>query len=98
MAAVLGGRGRDAIICWCLRSRSGERSLVYLGVVALVTWFGGWRPGLLAIGLTSFMCVWIILPPSDSLRLQSWEDGLRLVVFVWSRCSSPISTRRGSGR
>lgn len=56
--------------------------VVFLGVVAIVTWFGGWRPGVLAIVLTALVAAWIVLPPRNSLILQSWDDILRLVVFV----------------
>lgn len=56
--------------------------LLFLGVVALVTWFGGWRPGVLAIVLAVLVSAWVVLPPADSLILQTPEDVVRLGVFL----------------
>lgn len=82
LAAILGVAAATALIWQVPLLRQRGAFLIYLGVVALVTWFGGWRPGLVAIALTSLMCLWLILPPADSLMLQSWEDALRLGVFI----------------
>lgn len=82
VAAVSGVAAATGIICLVPVFKERGAFLIYLAVVALVTWFGGWRPGLVAIGLTSIVCLWLILPPTDSFRVGSWEDGLRLVVFV----------------
>lgn len=57
--------------------------VVLLAAVSLVTWFGGWRPGVLAIALSVLVSAWVVLPPEDSLAIQSWEDALRLGVFVF---------------
>lgn len=56
--------------------------VIFLAVVALVTWFGGWRPGLLAIVLTAGIAAWRVLPPENAFLPTNGEDYLRLGVFV----------------
>lgn len=56
--------------------------IVYLAVVALVTWFGGWRAGLVTIALTLFAIAWFILAPRDSIKIDLPEDWLRLGVYL----------------
>src|SRR5690242_8265403 len=56
--------------------------VIYLAVVSLTTWFCGWRPGLVAIVLTSLFMAWFVLPPNDSIYISDWADILRLAVFL----------------
>ena len=51
--------------------------VVYLAVVALVTWFGGWRPGILAIALAACAAAIYVLPPPNSFWVTDWADVLR---------------------
>lgn len=56
--------------------------VVFLAVVSLVTWFGGWRPGVLAIALCALSAALFILPPRGSIVIDGWDDALRLGIFV----------------
>lgn len=55
---------------------------IYLAAIALVTWFCGWRPGVVAIALSTFIFAWKILPPDDVLLPVTPEDWARLGTFV----------------
>jgi PAS domain S-box-containing protein len=55
---------------------------VYLIVVSLITWFGGWKPGALAIALAGLFGTWFVIPPANSLRITNLDDAFRLGVFV----------------
>ncbi len=57
--------------------------VIYIAVVLLVTWFGGWRAGVLATALCALAAAYWILPPDDSFAVQSVDDALRLGAFVF---------------
>jgi PAS domain-containing protein len=53
----------------------------FLAAIVVASWRGGLVPALFTVVLTSLMVAWL-LPPSDSLRIDSEEDIIRLVLFV----------------
>lgn len=56
--------------------------VLLLAVTSLVSWFAGWRPGLLAVALSALAGAWFILPPTNSLLVTNPEDMVRLGLFV----------------
>jgi len=70
----------SATLLWPNLVRSGAFVLL-LGVVAIVTWYGGWRPAVVAIILGALMMAWTI-PPGGSFQVGTAEDMIRLVLFV----------------
>ena len=56
---------------------------INLAVVALVTWFGGWRPGILAIALTTMALAWFVFTPRYSFVIDKPEDWLRLGIYLF---------------
>ena len=83
LLALLAVAAATLLIVWVEPLRERGALLVLLAVVSLVTWFGGWRPGVLAITLSVLVSAWLVLPPKDSLVIQSWDDLLRLGVFIF---------------
>lgn len=60
----------------------GGLFILFLLQVALITWFGGWRPGILAIGLTSLAGVWLALMPTVSSNVGGPDDRMRFVLYL----------------
>jgi PAS domain-containing protein len=56
--------------------------LIYLAVVALVTWFAGRTAGVFAIVLSGLAGAWFLLRPVDSLVIANSADVVRLFVFL----------------
>lgn len=55
--------------------------VLLLAVVSLVSWFAGWRPGVLAVALSALAGAWF-LAPTDSFAISNPEDVIRLGIFV----------------
>ncbi|MGA2442949.1 MAG: DUF4118 domain-containing protein [Tepidisphaeraceae bacterium] len=53
----------------------------FLAAIAIASWRGGLAPAIFTVVLSSLMVAWI-LPPSDSFRVASQDDIVRLVLFV----------------
>ncbi len=51
---------------------------LFLAAVMVSSWYGGFKPGLLATVLSAFICVYFFLPPISSLAV----DGNTLIGFV----------------
>jgi PAS domain S-box-containing protein len=56
--------------------------LLFLGAVTVGAWFGGLRAGLLATALAALVSDYYFLSSDYSLRVESFGQGLRLVLFV----------------
>lgn len=54
----------------------------FLITVALSTWYGGIKPGLLATGLSALAINYFFVPPLYALSVASLSDVVRLGVFV----------------
>jgi PAS domain S-box-containing protein len=59
------------------------RLLPFLVAVIAAAWLGGLRPGLLATFLGTYLGVWLIVPPHDSLQFETLADGLNAGIFVF---------------
>jgi PAS domain S-box-containing protein len=59
------------------------RMLPFVIAVMAAAWVGGLRPGLLATFLGTFLGILYIVPPSDSLEIQTLADGLNAAIFVF---------------
>jgi len=58
------------------------RLLPFVMAVMAAAWCGGLRPGLLATFLGTFLGVWFIVPPTNSLRIETLSDGLNAAIFI----------------
>jgi PAS domain S-box-containing protein len=56
--------------------------LLFFAAVMAVAYFGGLGPGLVATGLAALVAWYFFLFPFYSFRVESFGEGLRLVVFV----------------
>jgi len=56
--------------------------LLFFAAVMAVAYFGGLGPGLVATGLAALVAWYFFLFPLYSFRLESFGQGLRLVLFV----------------
>lgn len=56
--------------------------ILFLAVVVLVTWFAGWRAGVLAIVLTTLAAAFWIFPPRFSIAIDKPADDLRILIYV----------------
>lgn len=50
--------------------------------IALTSWYGGWRPGLVAIGLAAIAINFYFLRPLHQVNLAQLDDVFRLLLFV----------------
>jgi PAS domain S-box-containing protein len=56
--------------------------LLFFGAVIVGAWFGGLGPGLFATALATLASDYFFLPPTYSLLVDNFEEGLRLALFV----------------
>jgi signal transduction histidine kinase len=56
--------------------------LILLFAVVVSSWVGGWRPGLLATGLTALAAMWLMLPPPHSFAIQTHNMALRAIEYM----------------
>jgi signal transduction histidine kinase len=49
---------------------------------ALVAWLAGLRPALVTLVLGIFLCLWVVVPPRDSLALRGPEDLVEILVCL----------------
>src|SRR5438552_4580099 len=62
--------------------RTKTNYMLFFGAVMVSAWYGGLWPGLLAVLLSTLSSAYFFLPPFYSLGLKSWDDLLRLGMFV----------------
>jgi PAS domain-containing protein len=55
----------------------------YLAAVAIVAWRSGFGPAFFATGLSALVASWQFLPPEKSFRVDSVDDAIRLLMFVF---------------
>jgi PAS domain S-box-containing protein len=60
------------------------RGPLFIPAILLSAWYGGVRPGLLAVGLSTLAISYFLTPPQYSLRLISLDDALYVAVFALS--------------
>src|SRR4051794_14015984 len=60
----------------------GPPLLLFLTTVMFSAWYGGLRPGLLAVILAAIVCNLFYFPPLMSLGIDSSNDAFRLAVFI----------------
>lgn len=51
--------------------------------VALVAWWAGWRPAVLALILGYLTADWFFLPPRYSLGAEDWKNVVELVTYFF---------------
>lgn len=56
--------------------------LIFVLAVAGASWLGGWRPGLVATGLSAAIGIWFFAEPRYRLSMTSSEDWVYLAVFL----------------
>lgn len=56
--------------------------LLFVGAVMISTWYGGLRPGLIAIALSVLACTFFHLPPIAALDISDFDDTIRLGIFI----------------
>ena len=54
----------------------------FLAAVAIAAWWGGIVSAIFTTVLATFVIAWL-MPPTDSLRIGSHEDVVRLVLFIF---------------
>jgi PAS domain S-box-containing protein len=64
---------------WLKERGSGTMLMI---VVIIATWLGGWRPGVVGIGISLFVRAWY-LPPDGSLAISSPNDAVRLAMYAF---------------
>jgi signal transduction histidine kinase len=67
---------------WIKEGPNATPFLVFFGAVMVGAWFGGLGPGLLATALSAMLSWYFFLYPQDSVAIDSFGQGLRLVIFV----------------
>lgn len=50
--------------------------------IAISTWYGGLRPGIAAIILSTLALGYYFIPPTHQFQIASFDNGLRLTLFV----------------
>lgn len=56
--------------------------ILCLAAVSVTAWYGGWGPATVATLLSALGMAWFVLPPHDSIRINSGLDLLRLALFL----------------
>ncbi|HIK04975.1 MAG TPA: PAS domain S-box protein [Trichormus sp. M33_DOE_039] len=56
--------------------------LLFFAAVAISSWYGGFKPGLLATFLSTFAISFFFLKPKFSLYVVQFDSQLRLIVFI----------------
>jgi signal transduction histidine kinase/CheY-like chemotaxis protein len=60
----------------------GPPLILLLAAVMVAAWYGGPKPGLLALAISVLACGFFVFEPFHSLRIGGAPDGLRLAVFI----------------
>jgi PAS domain S-box-containing protein len=58
------------------------RLLPFVIAVMLAARVGGLWPGLLATFLAAILALWFVVPPNNSLHVETLPDGLNLAIFI----------------
>lgn len=56
--------------------------MLFFTAIVVSTWYGGMAAGLAATALAAISCDYFFLPPKYVLFATSWEQGVRLAIFV----------------
>jgi PAS domain S-box-containing protein len=56
--------------------------MLFFIAILVSAWCGGMGAGLAATALAAILCNYFFLPPQYVLSIASWEQGLRLTIFV----------------
>lgn len=56
--------------------------MLFFIAILVSAWCGGMGAGLAATALAAILCNYFLLPPQYVLSIASWEQGLRLTIFV----------------
>ncbi len=62
-------------------SRSVIGTFFYIAIV-ISTWYGGRRPGIVAIALSASAINYYFMPPISQIYISDWQDVFRLALFV----------------
>src|SRR5690349_16972240 len=82
-AAAVALSGAAVVLALLLAGATGGRAgHLFTAAVALAAWSGGLGPGLVAAGLGGLALDYFFEDPVDSLRPQSLNTALNLVVFL----------------
>jgi PAS domain S-box-containing protein len=82
------------LLLWQLHRLNSIYSL-FLAAVMVSSWYGGFKPGLLATFLSAIVCAYFLLPPFDSLAVSGFSVvGLVQFMFVGLLISSLNSALR----
>ena len=54
----------------------------FYGAIAVSAWYGGFKPGLLAIALSTFYSVFFLIEPLYSFQITSTRQLIQLITFV----------------
>jgi signal transduction histidine kinase len=73
---------QELLYRWFKVGSNATPFLVFFGAVMVAVWFGGTGPGLLATALSAMLSWYLFLFPQNSLAIDSFGQGLRLVIFV----------------
>jgi signal transduction histidine kinase len=73
---------QELLYRWFKVGSNATPFLVFFGAVMVAVWFGGTGPGLLATTLSAMLSWYLFLYPQNSLAIDSFGQGLRLVIFV----------------
>jgi diguanylate cyclase (GGDEF)-like protein len=60
----------------------GPPLILFAAAVTVTAWYGGLKPGLFAITLSTFICSLLFFQPAGSFAIVSPNDRLRLIVFI----------------
>ena len=73
---------QELLYHWVKEGPNATPFLIFFGAVMIGAWFGGLGPGLLATALSAMLSWYLFLYPQDSIVIDRFGQGLRLVIFV----------------
>lgn len=57
--------------------------ILFFAAVAFVSWYGGLKPGLLAMFLSAFVSNYFLIPPRYTLRITGVDDLIQITGFIF---------------
>jgi K+-sensing histidine kinase KdpD len=73
---------QELLYRWVKEGPNATPFLIFFGAVMIGAWFGGLGPGLLATALSAMLSWYLFLYPQNSIVIDRFGQGLRLVIFV----------------